>query len=233
METMDLIYCAGGNARFAEIAMAAGMRYGSQLPDTIYGPLWFADQNWKKPDRERYMAALSRHRPAMATVLDWEREEQLSEVLDWAEEASQYVEQVLIVPKVQNGIECLPRRINGKRVLLAYSVPTKYGGTQLPIWEFAHWPVHLLGGSPHRQMHYWHHLSAIADVVSADGNMSNKMAHYCRFWSPTKGPKGHWVQLAEVGDGDWGNDANAEAFRRSCANIVGAWKQLEKGDQRG
>jgi hypothetical protein len=221
----ELIYCAGKNATFEDIALQAGYRLGAQLPCATYHPIYFADQDWKAPDRQRYMTALAQHRPTMATVLDWERDEQLADVLDWAEEAAQYVERVLIVPKVQGGIDRLPRRIGSKKVVLAYSVPTRFGGTQVPSWEFAQWPIHLLGGSPQAQMRIAGHLNAIAEVVSADGNMSNKMAHYCRFWSPRPGPKGHWVQLAEVGDGDWGVDANAEAFRRSCANIMAAWSK--------
>lgn len=220
----ELIYCAGGNARFAEIALLYGFRYGAQIPNyKIYADLWFADQDWKRPDRAAYIAALAQHKPTMATVLDWERDDQLAEVLGWAEEAAQHTERVLIIPKVIGGIDRIPRRIGGKDVVLAFSVPTTHGGTQVPIWEFAGWPIHLLGGSPQAQMHYAAHLNAIAEVVSTDGNMSNKMAHYCRFWRARPGPKGHWVQLAEVGDGDWGKDANAEAFRRSCENIAAAW----------
>lgn len=224
---LDLVYCAGGNPRFADIAIAAGFRYGAQLPNyKTYADVWFADQDWKNPDRAAYMAALAQHRPQMATVLDWEYSSQLDEVLNWAEEAANHVERVLIVPKVIGEIDRLPRRIGGKDIVLAFSVPTTHGGTQVPNWEFAGWPLHLLGGSPQQQMRYALHLNAIADVVSADGNMSNKMAHYCRFWRSKPGAKGHWVQLAEVGDGNWGKDANAEAFRRSCANIMEAWRGL-------
>lgn len=226
MNTPALIYCAGGNSRFAEIAIAAGYKYGARLPSTVYGTLFFADQDYKTPNRTAYMQALAKHRPSVATVVDWQRDDQLPEVLSWCEEAAQYVECVLIVPKVQGGIDQIPRRIGGKEIVLAFSVPTRYGGTELPIWEFAGWPLHLLGGSPQAQMHYYWHLSTIADVVSADGNMANKMAHYCRFRRSQTGPKDHWVQLAEVGDGGWGTDANLEAFRRSCTNIMAAWRSL-------
>jgi len=223
---MELVYCAGGNPLFAEIAIGYGFRYGAQLPNyKIYGDLWFADQDWKHPDRPSYIAALARYKPYMATVLDWEYDQQITEVLEWAEEAAQYVERVLIIPKVIGGIDRLPRVIGGKTVVLAFSVPTTHGGTQVPIWEFAGWPIHLLGGSPQAQMHYASHLNALAEVVSTDGNMANKMAHFCRFWRAKPGPKGHWVQLAEVGNANWGKGANAEAFRRSCENIAAAWRK--------
>lgn len=152
MAAPALIYCADGNARFAEIAVNAGFLYGAQLPPRgLPYPPYFADQNWKNPNRERYMSELAKHRPFMASVLDWERAEQLPEVLDWAEDAAQFVDVVMIIPKVLGGIAKLPRRIGGKPVRLGYSVPTKFGGTAVPYSEFYGWPVHLLGGNPHRQ----------------------------------------------------------------------------------
>lgn len=222
---VDLIYCAGGNPRFYAIARDAGFLYGVQLPDTVYGPLHFADQDWKAPDRARYMAALAQHRPHMATVLDWEREAQLSEVLNWAEEAAQFVNVVVIVPKVIGGIGRIPARIGGADVRLGYSVPTRYGGTDVPIWEFGARPVHLLGGSPQRQMQYALHG---LNVQSADGNYAQRMAlTSCQFWEPGTAHYArnrYWPRLEEADGSAWGQDAPYEAFRRSCRNIARAWR---------
>lgn len=221
--TPKLIHCAGGNPRFQQVALGAGFLLGARLPTTIYHPIYFADQDWRKPNRAVYMAALAAHRPEMATVLDLERPEQLAEVLEWAEEAAQHVPRVLIIPKYRGAIEMLPRRIGRADVVLAFSVPTAYGGTEVSPVVFRGWPVHLLGGSPHRQMWLWRYLSQIADVVSVDGNMANKMAHTVRFWSAAKGPKGHWRNLREIGV-CLDRDNNVEAFRRSCVNIAQAWR---------
>jgi len=226
-----LIFCGGGNPRFAQTAIDAGFRYGAQLPKAVYGPLYFADQDWRVPNREAYMAGLAEHRPHMATVLDWEREEQLAEVLNWAEEAAQYVQRVVLIPKVPGGVGRLPRRIGGAGVILGYSVPTRYGGTPLPLWSFAGWPIHLLGGSPHRQMEYWRYLTPIAEVVSVDGNMASKMAtQRCQFWTPGTARYAHnryWPTIKEADGCKWpGGDAPYEAFRRSCANIPAAWQEL-------
>ena len=222
------MYCAGGNRRFAQIAIDAGFRYGARLPARgLHHPIWFADQDWKRPDRAAYMAALAAEQPHMATVLDWERDEQLSEVMGWAEEAAGHVERVVVVPKVPGGIDRLPRRVDGADVVLGYSVPTRYGGTPLPLWSFAGWPVHLLGGSPHRQMEYWRYLVNCADVVSADGNMSMLIAtRYCQFWVPgtmRRARDRYWPTLVEADGTRWGQDAPYEAFRRSCENIRQAW----------
>lgn len=218
MAVPTLIYCADGNRRFAEIAISAGYQYGARLPSRgLPFPPYFADQDWKQPNRTRYMAELAKHRPHMATVLDLEREDQLAEVLGWAEDAAQYVNVVLIIPKAYGIIARLPRRIGGAEVRLAYSVPTKYGGSTVPVWEFAGWPVHLLGGAPQKQMALMHYFN----VVSVDGNYHQLMAsRYCEFWH-----NGKWHELHDHGE-HLAHDAIYEAFRRSCANIAAAWRQL-------
>lgn len=227
------IYCAAGNRRFAEIAIGAGFMYGARLPDTVYFPLHFADQNWKKPDRTRYMAGLAEHRPTMATVLDWEHEDQLPEVLSWAEEAAQYVSDVLIIPKV-SGVHRLPREIGGARVVLGFSVPTRHGGTSLLVWEFAGWPVHLLGGSPQQQMRYYRAMHGGSEVVSTDGNYAHKMAlRYVQYWVPgtARGCKNRWWPQIQETDGWAGEGAPYEAFRRSCENIAAEWRTLTEPDR--
>jgi hypothetical protein len=214
---IDLIYCAAGNRRFMEIAVSHGFKYGAQMPGTIYAPIFMADQNWKKPNRAAYMAALAQHRPHVASVLDLEREDQLGEVLSWADEAAQYVNVVLLIPKVFGIIPRLPRRIGGAEVRLGYSVPTKFGGTEVPVWEFAGWPVHLLGGQPQAQIELAHYM----DVRSVDGNYANKMAvRFCEYWTA-----GGWCELSDA-DGYVANDAPYEAFARSCANIMQAWRRI-------
>lgn len=220
---MELYYCANGNKRFAEIAIAAGFSYGAQMPGTVYFPPRMIDQDWKDPNRARYMAALAEHRPYMASVLDWETQPQLPEVLSWAEEAAQYVEVIMLIPKVMGGICQLPRKIGGRPVRLGYSVPTKFGGTELPIWEFSGWPVHLLGGSPGQQMRIARYLS----VISADGNMAQKLAlYYGRYWQTSRRPYANgWTRLDTAGVRVEA-DAPYEAFALSCENIMKAWRQV-------
>jgi hypothetical protein len=219
-QPIEVIYCANGNKRFAQIAIDAGFEYGAQLPGTVYHPIMFADQNWKNPNRERYMIALAKHQPRMATVLDLETSEQLGEVLAWAEEAAQHViETVIIIPKAFGIIEQLPRTIGGRQVRLGYSVPTRYGGTELPVWEFASWPVHLLGGSPHAQMKMTNYM----DVRSADGNYAQLMAsRHNEFWR-----NGKWHELQDF-IGKVNVDAPYLAFAESCRNIMAAWRQRKE-----
>ncbi len=169
----ELIYCADGNARYASIAIKHNFTYGAQMPRKVHFKPEFVDQDWKKPDRDKYMQKLKEHAPRMATVLDLEHESQFDEVMAWADEASGYVsETVIIIPKVSGVIDRIPSTINGKHVVLGYSVPTSYGGTNLMFSEFMNRPVHLLGGNPLKQVE----LARYMNVVSADTNYHRKIS---------------------------------------------------------
>lgn len=208
-----LIYCADGNPRFAKIAIDNGFEYGVQVPRKNYFPIYFADQNWKRPNREKYMAGIARLKPEMCTVLDLEKEEQYDEVLDWATEAAQYVNKVIIIPKVTGIIARLPREISGKEVVLGYSVPTSFGSTPISLDEFTlNWKVHLLGGNPNRQIAIW--AKPNIHVYSVDSNFVNMIAtHGLKYWS-----------AEGVRDYPFGyRDAMYEAFDLSCKNLQAAW----------
>lgn len=221
---MILITCTGDNYPLTKIAVEFGYKIGAQLPCTVYAPLYFGDQNWKKPNRKAYMDALSMYKPTMATVLDIEREDQYNEVLNWAEEASTFVEYLVLIPKAPNVISRLPRKINGKSIILGYSVPTKYAGTTLPPTDFEGWPIHLLGGDPFRQL--W--LCRKLDVFSLDGNYHQKMANrFCQYFSYCPiytACNPNWPTLTE-GDGKaWVGNGRFEAYRRSCESIKEFWR---------
>ena len=94
------------------------------------------------------------------------------------------------------------------------------------ISEFYGWDVHLFGGAPHKQMMMTKYLN----VVSADGNMAQKMAtQRCAFYEHDKNKykHGHWPTTFEAdGEKVENGDAPYEAFRRSCHNIIEAWKHI-------
>lgn len=217
-----LIYCADGNPAFARAAVEAEWLYGARLPATVYEEVYFADQDWKKPDLCKYAAAVRQHRPAMATVLDWERDEQLPEVLAWGEAVAPHVERVVVIPKVPGRVCDVPSAVGGKAVVLGFSVPTSYGGTTCGLWEFGDRPVHLLGGSPHAQRK----LARYLNVVSLDGNMTAQQSRKGRFWSREKGPNGHWRQLKEAGDHRT-EGVPLECFRRSLRAVRKMWHETK------
>lgn len=166
--------------------------------------------------RRAYMAALARHRPETASVLDWERWGQRAEVLDWAEEAAQYVsEAVVIIPKVSGGPATLPREIGGRRVILGYSVPTTHGATRIGLREFDGWPLHILGGSPRQQMQVaqMHR----GEVVQADGNMVHKAAGMGTYWRA-----GRWHKSGRHAT------PTSWALMISLINVAWEWERLWK-----
>jgi hypothetical protein len=234
---VELIYCASGNARFAEIAIKAGFLYGAQVPNTVYFPPYFVDNDFKRPDLERYAEAVKEHRPIIASAVDWMQYKQLPEVLSWAETIAPFVEIIMIIPKVIGRIDEIPRVIGGKPVRLGYSVPTSYGGTLCGYNEFAGWPVHILGGSPQKAKR----LTRFLNVVSIDGNMHLKMATQKNaFFDPQKQTsRGYWPTLKDFDGTKWGDgskkaDAPYEAFQRSCKAIMAMWQgnMPESGQRR-
>lgn len=214
----ELIYCAGGSEAFATMAVKYGWTYGSRLPATVYYKPEFADQPYHAPNRPAYMQALAQHTPRLATVLDLERPDQLSEVLEWATEAAQHAtESVLIIPKYAGAISQLPRTIAGKEVRLAYSVKTSYGQTPVDVSEFVGWPVHLLGGSPVEQAKK----ARAMNVVSVDTNQAQYFANKCSIFL-NRGSR-YRVQLADLGITHTGQQAMHDAFRISMVNMSAAW----------
>lgn len=222
---IDLIYCAAGNPRFMQIAVDAGWLPGGRLPGTMYHAPYFADQDYKKPNRDKYVAAIAKHKPSVATVIDWQAGIEFSEVMSWAEEISAHVETIVIIPKIQGTVGRVPCAVGGKPVRLGYSVPTSYGGTPLAYQEFGRRPVHLLGGNPFKQVR----LSHILSVVSADTNYHQRMAtRYNQFLSHQKiysARNYRWPTLREAGI-EKEHDAPYLAFELSCQNIMAMWKGI-------
>ena len=220
-----MIWCQGGNPRSARLAVESGWWYGFRSDSNHYaqelGPVALLDSHWEmgKVDWPRHLKTAAEVRPWLATVPDTMTEEQLPLTLAQAEELSPHCEQVLIVPKAPGLIERIPREIKGKRVVLGYSVPTSYGGTELPLWDFAGWPVHLLGGSAREQCE----LCGYLNVVSADGNVAWFLAR--RGIVVTDGGVGGKTVRQMDGQRWAGEHGHLEALRRSFVNLRRFWER--------
>lgn len=223
MKQPRLIYCAGGNRQYAEIAIRHNFHYGAKLPDTVYFPPYFVDQEFRKPNREKYMAALAQHRPHLATIIDWMPTIDFDEVMSWANEASQHVKgAIIIVPKIPLSVAKIPDSINGVPIRLGYSIKTSLAGTPVQPYEFGNRQAHLLGGSPQEQIR----MSKLLNAVSADGNYIQRLAGLCQFFTngyASKAKNKYAPQLGEFGLGDIKQDAPQLAFELSCLNIRSAW----------
>jgi len=216
---IDLIYCAGANPRLTAIAQEAGYLLGIRSDRADYGfPISFVDIDYKHADWGSHLRTIRKHVPKYATVPDLPAKpvekcwQEILHACGCARILSNYCEIPLIVPKVSGQITEIPEDI-----AIGYSVPTSYGGAQYPLWELAGRRIHLLGGSPHMQMLIYRYLQAIGSVVSADGNMAQKMAiQHAKFWL-----KGKWIKHPEHSQNK--RDLYLDCWRRSCINIRQRW----------
>lgn len=216
-----LVWCQGGNAQSARLAVGAGWWYGFRSDDNNYaaelGPVAMLDCHWENPDWQRHLALAARHRPWLATVPDTMTEADTDRTVRQAEEIAPFCDHPLVVPKAPGVIRRLPRKVGGKTLVLGYSVPTAYGGTELGVWDFAGWPVHLLGGNPRRQLD----LARYMDTVSVDGNLAWRLARR-GIVMKENGAAGRSIR--EYDGGRWhGEGAHLEALRRSLASLKTFW----------
>jgi hypothetical protein len=183
---IDVIFCWGGGDNTCCLAVRAGWKYGIRSGDVEidgegicplvpYSPrhkVVFVDNDFKDYNPAHHLEVIKLTQPKYATVRDYMSRDQcgkagiafyeLAQVLDWAAELEQYAEHVIVIPKV-DVLDQIP-----EQYILGYSVPTKYGGTPLPVDAFKGRRVHLLGGGWKAQLA---HMAALGDdVVSLDNN---------------------------------------------------------------
>lgn len=218
---MDIIYCAAGNPLLVDIACEEGWLLGmrSDASPMRYPPV-FIDIDYKHPDFEKHLAQVAHYHPQYATVPDLSEQEvtlqDVERATAQAEQMQPYCETVLIIPKLSGQIALLPEYI-----AIGYSVPSRYGGAQYPLWELAGRRIHLLGGSPRKQFQAYLHLSAIAEVMSIDANYHQAQAiNYAMYWQ-----RDQWHYHPRKGESD-ARDLYPECFRWSCRNLMQAWKKL-------
>lgn len=165
-------------------------------------PLLFLDFAYKKPDIEKHMKICKRIHPKYVCVPDIMTESDIDTSLDYAIELEQYVDRVIIIPK----IACVDRI--EKKWMIGFSVPTKYGGAEgFGVWDIIDYDVHLLGGSPPQQLKYKNYLPKIK---SFDGNSYIKIARLSKqYWD------GRWISDDSM--------TTLELIDKSVSNIKHAW----------
>lgn len=213
---IDLIYCAGGNPLLSKIAYEEGWLMGVRSDKGHTGglPIAFIDVEYKSPDFELHLRRVAKERPKYATIPDLNEktidDNDIDRAIKQAERLKNYCEIPLIVPKLPGQISMLPAYL-----AIGYSIPTSYGGAQYPIWELVGRKVHLLGGSPQKQLEAYRYISSIGQVISVDGNMAQKCAiQFLKYWQ-----KGKWIK--------WNNTEKNQyphCWRQSCKNIYHMWQ---------
>jgi len=167
-----LFYCAdGGRNRYSQIAKEEGWLLGLRSDQynkkNSHCPM--IDNNWKEYNHSKHLELIKKCKPLLATALDIESVDQYNEILSMAQEISKYCGRVILIPKCK-----IDLNIINFPFWLGFSVPTKYGGTELNIDFFKDYPTHLLGGSPSKQSYFSKHMH----VLSLDGNYSQNVARF-------------------------------------------------------
>ena len=128
------------------------------------GCLGFLDIDWRNYCFRRHLEAARLTRPLITVARDIVDRRRIYETLDEAEELSNFARFIVIVPKDKRLQHDLEHEIPSK-FLLGFSVPTRYGGTEIPPEAFKR-PVHLLGGRPEVQRRF----ARVLKVFSMDCN---------------------------------------------------------------
>jgi hypothetical protein len=176
-------YNGGWNPGVISTYITSARRYHATY--TRAKPIMFIDNEWQGYEHVPHVAAVSEFRPKYATVRDIVTTDQasaagvefysLAQTLDMAAEIAQYTDNVILIPKY-DCLDQLPETIEGKRVVLGYSVASSYGQTDVPPSAFRGRPTHLLGGPWGKQRAL---LNVIGeDVVSLDNNQLLKIARF-------------------------------------------------------
>jgi len=221
---IDLIYCAGGNPRLSQIADEEGWLIGFRSDYVApTHPICFIDIDYKHPDFMAHLRTVTKHKPKYAIVPDLSDkmidQQDIDRAIKQAELLTGYCEIPLIVPKLSGQLDLIPERF-----AIGYSVPSRYGGADYLLWELAGRRIHLLGGSPKKQFQAYLHLSAIAEVISADGNYAQRQAtKFAEYWTGKK-----WVEHPDyqAEEAARRKDLYFECWRWSCQNIMKGWRKL-------
>ncbi len=150
-----------------------GARYTNLRDISTFERVHFIDIDWKNYHYEKHIEAVKKFKPKYTVAKDWEKADELKLLLKQANNLAKYSSFVIIVPKVSSLkrklLELIPEEF-----MLGYSVPTKYGGTEIETKYFDGRPVHLLGGRPEKQRE----LAKELNVKSIDCNRFTLDAKY-------------------------------------------------------
>lgn len=162
------ILVRGDNRSVPDIAKKTGWAYGLRDDHRAYAWPFMIDINWQAYDWQKYTALIQAMRPVQAMVADYERSSQREIMLQQATDLRRLgVLRVLVCPKFTGAIDDIPRDC-----IIALSVPTKNKGKYKGWWpapdelaKLAGRKIHLLGGSPRKQMQCITQLRGFGAVV--------------------------------------------------------------------
>jgi len=222
---LELIFCAGDNQRFLQIAQTEGWLLGVQSHRQSYDySIHFVDLDYMNPHLqfETHLRRVAAEQPKLAIVPDMNDKlfslADVERALLQAERLQSFCKIPLVVPKFLPQLALIPQEI-----AVGYSVDTTHGSACF------HWSalagrrqVHLLGGNPHLQMRIRFDLETRYNcrVISADCNMIQREAiRHAKYWQASK-----WKRLPYRTP----KDQYYDYFRLSCRNVAASWQVFEQ-----
>lgn len=173
-----VVWIQGNNKRVPEMAQRAGMAYGTRHIDTPQAWPFMLDIYWKRYDWLDYMSKVEHWRPVMAMCADFERPEQRRELYRQIRDLrAAGVLRIMVCPKFDGATQYIP-----SWCVVAISIDSGYAGFEPEIKEVKGRRIHLLGGSPNRQLATLTRYGAVGHVLSVDTNSSSRAAGYGAEW---------------------------------------------------
>ena len=130
---MHLIACQSNYVRniCKKYGWFTGARYTNICDIRQFNDIGMIDIDWKNYDYDKHIWAFEKTRPRITIARDVEDVDELDAIINQSERLSAYASRVCIVPKDLRLMGVMETVIPAK-FLYGYSVPTKYGGTQIP-----------------------------------------------------------------------------------------------------
>lgn len=171
----------------------------------------FVDMHWEDPRPDELLAATMRHRPSYVVAGDYDGDN-ICQINERARRLRRYADHVIVVPHEPGEVVHVP-----SWATVGYSTPTKYAGTDAPVWEYSGRDVHILGGTIEQINEIYAHLRN--SVVSIDTNTFHRSAtQFAKWWG---GSSPHWNQLPDVCD----EKGSTMAYENAIANVAYALEE--------
>lgn len=185
---IDVYFCH--RSEFLSTAEAVGYKCGTRVDElhnvqdyiSSGGEITFIDNNFKDPDIEMIEKAVKALQPELFVLPDVYDNDDIGKTIEFGERLENDVVTPVFVPKTASFDYDIPSNWR-----LGYSVTSSYGSTDLLLEDFDGYEIHLLGGSPKRQVRLLD--TAVENdinVVSVDTNSLTKGSNFGKIVTPPK-----------------------------------------------
>lgn len=208
------IFCQGSNQFIPEIAYNSGMMYGTRHCESPVEQPFFVDINWKNYEWEDYLNKLKHWKPVMAMVpdfLDITQKKDLYKKIRQLKELG--IMKIMVCPKFNGAIQYIPSFCT-----IAVSIPSRYAGFLPDPKELENRKIHLLGGSPQKQVKYIRDHPNL-NILSVDGNAIAKNAR----WGVHYGERNKWEKAENT---VWKERGYYGTVEESAKNIIKGFQRL-------